>query len=491
MAAGNSFQVPIANLRQHSSSFPTVQVEADTNQQKYTATFANAATQRLHGIWYIPGDYTGAAGIRWLNSTRASVNTGNVVFEQKTVIVADNGRVGNAGAETQTANGASAVPGTIGYAKLNAPSPATSVAANRVYAFAYSRLGSDASDTTTGTVTLLDLALDYVNDPTIEKRYAWACAQAMVIPSASGATRSTMLWGATIQPECILLRDSQTDYVEFRYRVPANYIGNMKTTLVESANSATGAFVWRIDAAKVVSGASIDPTFTQGTQFTSAAHANTDTVRVDADRAIPITVSAGDILISRVNRLGSDGSDANTGSAAVWGVMLTFDISTRTPGLVSLDPGCGVAPSSGGCTLEQREGSNVSGFVAKFANGSDQTLDISRLCPTKLAGSVGTLIIEWDSPAASGNAKFRVDYAYIGNNTESADESLTVGTAFVSTTNGANLRNTTTPVTVATSAGPESLLNLRITRLGSDAADTCEAAVYITNIAWVSTPSAP
>jgi len=489
MAANQTFPVPVANLRQHSSAFPTVAVEEDSNQSKYTATYANAATQRLHGVLWIPPNYTGAGGVNFLWSWRSSVNTGNVTFEVKTVVIATAGTCANGGAETQTASAATAAPGTVGYSKNESFGLATGVDASDVMAFALSRLGSDAGDTCTGTATLLDLSPYHVIDATIKKRYAWACSQAINIPTASGATRSTTQWGATIFPECVALRDAQSDYCEVKFRVPSNYNGNLKTTLVESGLTATGAFVWRIDAAKIGLGTSIDPTFTQGTQFTSGAHAANTTLRIDLERDCPIAVSAGDTVIFRIYRLGSDGSDANTGSAAVWGLGLTYDIVFRAPAEVMLDPTSGVAPASGGCDLLQRTGTNVTDWVAAFSNGADETLDLTRMVPVPYS-SGGTLHIEWDSPAASGDAKFRVDYAYVSNNSESANKVLTAGTAITSTTAGANLRNRVS-VNVA-SGGSQQLIGLfRLTRLGADAADTCEDVVNVTNLVWESTPAAP
>lgn len=489
MAANQTFPVPIANLRVPGSGFPTVGVEEDSNQSKYTAIFANAATQRLHGVLWIPANYTGAGGVNFLWPWRSSVNSGNVTFEIKTVVIATGDACSNGGVDTQTAAAATASPGTVGYSKLESFGLSTSVNAGEVMAFSFSRLGSDAGDTSTGTATVLDLSPYFVIDATIKKRYGWAPAQAINIPSASGATRTTTQWGATIFPECIALRDAQSDYCEVKFRVPSNYNGNLKTTLVESSLTATGAFVWRIDAAKVGLGSSVDPTFTQGTQFTSAAHANNTTLRIDLDRDCPISVSAGDVVIFRIYRLGSDGSDANTGNAAVWGLGLSYDIVFRAPAEVELDPASGVAPASGGCTLSQRTGTNVTDWVAGFSNGSDQTLDLTRLVPVPY-GSGGTLHIEWDSPAASGNAKFRVDFAYVDNNSEASNKVLTAGTAVLSATTGASLRNRVS-VSVSTGGAAQDIGLFRLTRLGADAADTCEDVVYVTNLIWESAPSAP
>lgn len=127
-----------------------------TNVDSGSVSFADAATDRVHGSFWLPADWTGAIDISgvWRSAT-ASTNT--VRFTIETRCVADAEVIEGSWNTAQNIDDAGKGTTLQSNAFSLTSITTTGCAANEVFFWRFSRLGSDGSDTFAGSADLMRL----------------------------------------------------------------------------------------------------------------------------------------------------------------------------------------------------------------------------------------------------------------------------------------------------------------------------------------------
>jgi hypothetical protein len=296
-------------------------------------------------------------------------------------------------------------------------------------------LNSTNGGTLAQTVDVLDIAYEYTCDATIKKGYLWVPANALTMPtSGSGASLSGVQVATTCKPYCMELRSAHDDYVDFRLKLPGNYLSNLTVTTIWEV-AATGVYVFRQDAAVSSLGASSDPALSTGSNVTTASLTG-GTIQFDTNRSIAGSPAAGDSVQFRFTNLGTNGS-YTAGNMNLLGLFFTWDTSDKNPGVLMMDT---LSAAQASTTLTTVNDSNSSKVVDQFPTAVDTHTPFEVVLPsTYLSG--GTVRVRWRSANASTNsAKFRVDAASVAVGA-SCDPTLTTGSTVTSASGGANVVN--------------------------------------------------
>ncbi len=472
--------IPVANGRVHTTNQPTVATVSDTNLAKYTALFNASAEQRLHFTWWLPANYFSGdltVRLRW----RANATSGACVWKIYYRFVAAAGGITASGSNASTTT---TTAGTANLINETVVTLTTGIAASRFVPFCIARDAAAGGDTLAVDAELLEILLEYTSDGTTAKQYVWFPANSFAVTSGSGCTlagRAVATTAAENSPYVMTFPDASTSTADARMNLPSNYLGNGKVTLVIFANSASTTALFE-DAATAAVGASADPSLTTGSTF-NVTSPSTSAFSLDSTRALPVTPTASDELILRLRR---DNADTSTATCEIFGAMLEYDVSSASPAPIRLDPASGALPSGSAASFARVDGSNSSTWVAQYADGSDLIADYIGFLPSIYA-SGGTLRIRWRSSAASGNGRFRVDFASPATSAAS-DPALTSGTAADFSTAGTGLINEAT-FSISSGLAASDLLYVRVVREGSHGNDTLSASVDVLDVVAETTPS--
>lgn len=478
--ARTDFPIAIANAQIPTTTPATLATVQDTNLVKYVLQFPTGATKSSDFCCMIPDNVLASAPtvrIQW----RSSGTSGNCAWNIASAKLADTNSTTFTNASVTgvtAANGSSEWLTETAFA-LGNPTAATAA----ILSFSLYRV--TASDTLAATAEIESIIVEYTTDPTITQEYVWVPAQALVIPSGSGATRahatklSTTNSNVDTFPANIVFRDANSDYVDLRLMIPpgAKFNGSCQMRLY-MINLTTGNTVWRIDAAVAAVGGASDPALVVGTPFTQTG-AGGAKVNITALQSLSVVPVAGSELLIRVTRLGSDGSDTEAASVNLVGAHVQYAAALRNPGRIAMDPCSGAEITSGAMVLTQVDDTNSSKFVAQAADGVDTSTDyIARISGQYASG--GTLRVRWRTSAATGNGYFQCDTASPVA-TAASDPALTTGSPFTSASGGASVINEFT-ADLSTGLAASDNFYLRLRRLGSNVLDTLSASVDILDV---------
>ncbi len=467
--ATSSYPIPVGNLRAVSGVFAD---DLDTNLSKWVMRFNDSATQQATLFLPVPRNWVTGNGtftIRWRSLTATS---GDVKWSVTPTTHADNATpvLGSAiYAVTTTA----ATAGNINESTFTIPLSA----ADRLVALLIARVGGDAADTMVGDAEVLQMTWSYPSDPMIAQLYIWVPVNAMAIPVGSGAVlgTSTHVNGYYV----MTFRDAQSDYADFKVVLPSSYSGTTITANLwqtHLSDTVSGDVVWRLNAAETRPGYNNLPTLTTGTPTAKTLNANKS---ANAKVPVPVTPAAGSELLCRLTRLGSDGGDTLAADAGLLGVCLEVDLVARNPGIARLEPASGSLPAGAASVMNSGD-SSTNRWIVRFNDGVTQSIDLINWLPGTYSGG-GTLKLRWRSSAA-GNVVWRVASASpaVGSN---SDPALSTPVDQTATNLGSGLVNETTfDISSGLVAGDE--VQLRLSRMGGDAADTLAGDVDLLDV-WL------
>jgi hypothetical protein len=500
MSTNAVISIPIANGRQYEgvpAAIPNVgNSDVAGNLSKWTCKFNGGVVQSLHFV--VPNfpnyDIAGQlliVRISWRAIT--AVPVGKVAWRVRygaytaTVFTPP-----IAASQYQSFGGVSGTSGFINETDLyiNLPN-ADQVGA--LIPFTISRVGTSADDTladttpAAGGASVLDaevvqIELEYQVLPTITKKYIWIPANAFAIPAASIAalTEFNLLSMDDNHAFALLMGNSASYYADARFMIPSVYNSAMKWTIYGAVlGGAAGSFASRLDMIDVAVGGASDPVLTNGNFVTIfAADPGPYSIAKSSPQAVPITPTASRELFMRLE------SRAGSSACYVFGVLIEFIATTKSPGRIQLAPRSGALPTAAPAVLTKVDDTNTSKDVAQYADNVDLKADYMAYVPD-IYSAGGTLRVRWRTSAAAGNGYFRVDHGSPAVNSDS-DPALTAGTKTAVANSGANLIN---EFTIDVSAGlvASDLLYVRVWRFGSDALDTLSASVDILEVVFEAT----
>jgi hypothetical protein len=456
MATG-AWQIPAGNIRSDTTNTITITDSADTNVGKWVAQYPNATSQG-HFCVYFPANYL--SGNVTMTAYMRSRSGSSSQAKQFTITYAWQTGSANLAVSTTALTHQDFTFVATDQIGTVAHTVSTGVAASRLFAVRY-----ESNNTgTLGTAELLWIDFEYTIDPSIKKGYRWIPANRFDIPVASGATLiGTATDFTTIRPWSLAFRDANSDYVDCRFLLPSSYQSGLAVTLCTAVPSDGGshAVVWREDMASNAAGAASDPSLTTGSSFTLSTNSINTVFNFDTDRAAPITPTAGDEVQLRITRLGSDGSDTYTGTAHLYGAMVSWNATDRNPAMISLNP---LSGSQSALVLDTD--SNTTKTVQSFVASADNHADYSGNLPTIYA-SGGTVRVRWRSSNSdtSHTVRFRIDTASPASGAGS-DPSLTTGSNTDKLSGGANVDNEFT-VDVSSGLVASDIVFIRINRIGT------------------------
>jgi hypothetical protein len=151
-----------------------------------------------------------------------------------------------------------------------------------------------------------------------------------------------------------------------------------------------------------------------------------------------------------------------------------------TTGYIFISPNAGVAPSDSPALWKRADDTNQDKPVIEFADGVTENFDFLLAIPGDWA-SGGTLRFSWRGNSATTNA-VRWSFQNLERANLEASDAAFANTDAANFANGAataNIVNIDTQVLTTTGWAANSLLYLRVQRIGADAGDTFAAAAQL------------
>lgn len=471
--AKNIWPLGIVNGGIAATAQPTFLESADANHSKWVAQFSASAENRLHYHMYAPPNVAAGADLTVRILWRANAVTGNAVWQVYARVGPLAQSLNAAAASTETATTTTDATAYDLNETVITFTPAD-FAASRSMSLSIARLGADGADDLAVTADVEEIVLEWEVDVTMAKGYIWVPASAMVIPGASGCSFAVAATatdnGAIIKPKVLVCPDAAGSYADFRFTLPSNYLSGLRTRLLAATESAggTGTIGWHIDMAAAAVGAARDPALSVQSTFTLAYPGATAIANDATGQAAVITPSAGQEILCRVTR---DSGDASTAVMDLYGILIEFNLLTRSPAVIDLMPSTAALPANG-ASIAQVGDTNTTKVIAQFSDGGTRSVDVATKLPSTY-GSGGVLRLRWTAPTAStAYAYWRVDEASpaVGS---ASDPALVAGTAGVSANAGSGLINEHV-VDVSSGLVAGDMFHARVSRLAGDAFDTLD-----------------